>query len=937
MATAPAAKLKLLATTVLVLAAHALPAPRAPWTIAEFPHPGNAPASCGTNHRNGPVTFLCDPEELLEASVREDETQRVERIIKAFEDEFGASHFGSFWGSRIGIALLHEAKGSLQTFAEAIADKWGLTGQGDAVLVLELSSRPRAYLAGGFLAESKRDERSASSWKVAAEDRAGLLLRAGRIADAIEGGLSGVAEALGSGVLEAVQRVRQPVRVFKEHSDYQLVEVEETACGGRRCRQFVLDRQVTLSDRFQRYFHEAMTMVPLNALGSAAKDVLVIGGGDGGVATLVSQYSTVKKVTIVDIDDIVTAASRQWFPAMSAGIGDSRVSVVRDDAISWMMQCKDTFDLVVVDFTQEPLEHFWSTEVFTAMKKLVKPAGALVHSVGTMASSQELRRKFALHASVFAKVYPMSAYIPDLDSPYILALSSDKMDPLAVDWKAWEQQGITPTYYSPALHKSLFAVPAEVSRLLGVKAPMFPGQAPGTVAKDLEAVASQDERLGGGAVLLRRTASTLNDVKIVQEGATAKLVVNKESVLSRFSGYREEAMALPTLNLLGSSAERVLVLGGGDGALAAWVLKYPSVKELVIIEVDSAVVDTVKKASTWFPDQAASLSDPRTTLVLEDVLEWLQRADGSVGKFDAVLMSLEHQPWLEASRISRVPRTFSFLRRLRSLLKPDGLLVQDIGSIASPQNVQRLLTLHRATFKTVLPMAFGTLEDRINDASERRVRQGPRLLALSSPGDIKPLVVDWKAWGELNLQTQYYNPALHEALFVLPAELQRQFAAEAAKGAEVAGPAGDAASSDDDGALVFGFFIEAHGCGFDALNDTAGGLALLEDLAQIGHLTYVNGMGHQFLPQGFTALLLVEESHLSIHTWPELGYTVLDIVSCKAMNAEMQRGFAEATRARLGCREVAHELRLRGYGYGREGGFKPVPAVEAGGTGKAEL
>merc|ERR1712157_576232 len=90
--------------------------------------------------------------------------------------------------------------------------------------------------------------------------------------------------------------------------------------------------------------------------------------------------------------------------------------------------------------------------------------------------------------------------------------------------------------------------------------------------------------------------------------------------------------------------------------------------------------------------------------------------------------------------------------------------------------------------------------------------------------------------------------------------------------------------------------MEAHGCSFDALNDTAGGVALLKDLATLGQLTFVNGLAHQFLPQGFTALLLVEESHLSIHTWPELGYTVLDIVSCKAMSKQMCTNFEEATR-----------------------------------------
>lgn len=414
-------------------------------------------------------------------------------------------------------------------------------------------------------------------------------------------------------------------------------------------------------------------------------------------------------------------------------------------------------------------------------------------------------------------------------------------------------------------------------------------------------------------------------------------------------------MALTTLNLLGSRGKRILVLGGGDGEVLSHLYKYPQVEEVVVVEIDEVVVETVKQASTWFPGQANSLNDARTKLVIQDALEWLHRPNTST--FDAIFVCLEHQPWLQASRGSRVPRTFRFLRRLRTLLNPGGILLQDIGSISSPQHVQRMLAMHRVTFSDVWPLAYSSIEDKFDDALERRVRQAPRLLVLSSLAPLDPLAVDWERWRSLKIETNYYHPGMHEASFVLPAELQRLLLAKppssahktlperrhdcAESGACIAAmsPPGEGGEDErlsspqrpqmageisEETALVFGYFIEAHGCSFTALNDTAGANSLLEDLAALGQLTLVKAMDKQFVPQGLTALLLVEESHLSIHTWPELGYAVLDIVSCKAMNADMRRSFSEATRARLGCREVTAELGLRGHGYGREGGFKPV-------------
>jgi S-adenosylmethionine decarboxylase proenzyme len=44
---------------------------------------------------------------------------------------------------------------------------------------------------------------------------------------------------------------------------------------------------------------------------------------------------------------------------------------------------------------------------------------------------------------------------------------------------------------------------------------------------------------------------------------------------------------------------------------------------------------------------------------------------------------------------------------------------------------------------------------------------------------------------------------------------------------------------------------------------------------------------HRFAPQGVTGVLLLEESHISIHTWPELGYAAVDLYTCGAADPEL--------------------------------------------------
>ena len=59
---------------------------------------------------------------------------------------------------------------------------------------------------------------------------------------------------------------------------------------------------------------------------------------------------------------------------------------------------------------------------------------------------------------------------------------------------------------------------------------------------------------------------------------------------------------------------------------------------------------------------------------------------------------------------------------------------------------------------------------------------------------------------------------------------------------------------------------------------------LLEDIVAATNLTIIGKKFNQFAPHGVTGILLLEESHLSIHTWPEHNYAAIDLFSCVELN-----------------------------------------------------
>lgn len=84
------------------------------------------------------------------------------------------------------------------------------------------------------------------------------------------------------------------------------------------------------------------------------------------------------------------------------------------------------------------------------------------------------------------------------------------------------------------------------------------------------------------------------------------------------------------------------------------------------------------------------------------------------------------------------------------------------------------------------------------------------------------------------------------------------------------------------------FIFELFGCDPKALDDIRGIEAAMERGATESGLTICGRVFHRFSPQGVTGVLVIAESHISIHTWPELGYAALDVFTCGARTDPMR-------------------------------------------------
>jgi len=100
--------------------------------------------------------------------------------------------------------------------------------------------------------------------------------------------------------------------------------------------------------------------------------------------------------------------------------------------------------------------------------------------------------------------------------------------------------------------------------------------------------------------------------------------------------------------------------------------------------------------------------------------------------------------------------------------------------------------------------------------------------------------------------------------------------------------------------LAIHTLLEYHGCPAALLKDTAALKPLLLDAVRQGHGTIVTELFHNFSPHGVSGMIVIAESHVAIHTWPEHGFAAVDIFSCSSaldqglIGALLQKGLGAA-------------------------------------------
>ena len=240
--------------------------------------------------------------------------------------------------------------------------------------------------------------------------------------------------------------IRVDKQLYSGQSEFQRIDVFESPEFGKF---LTLDGYMMFTEKDEFIYHEMITHIPM-AVHPHVENILVIGAGDGGVVRELTRYEEIKRIDLVEIDEMVVEVCKEYFPHTACGLEDERVHIFYEDGLKFIRRCKEEYDLIIVDSTDPfgPGEGLFTREFYGNCYKALKEDGIMVNqhespfyeedALACQRAHRNIDRVLSNQQKFIRRIFLL--ILPDIGC---LALHSKKYHPLRnLDEKRWNERGI---------------------------------------------------------------------------------------------------------------------------------------------------------------------------------------------------------------------------------------------------------------------------------------------------------------------------------------------------------------------------------------------------------------------------------------------------------------------------------------------------------------
>jgi len=257
--------------------------------------------------------------------------------------------------------------------------------------------------------------------------------------------------------------------LFEGKSNFQNVVIYKSKTFGK---VLVLDGVIQLTERDWPAYQEMVTHIPLLSHPHPEK-VLVIGGGDGGVIGEVLKHSSVKEVTLCEIDEMVVDSCKKYFTQFKWD--DPRLKVVFADGAKFLLEHTKTFDVIIVDSSDPvgPAETLYTHKFYESLQNALRPGGVITQQAENVWLHLDIIEKLVKSAkSLFPKVDYAYCTIPTYPGGqigFIFQTNDTNINfrkPLRTTESAFIKGSSPLQYYNSAIHEASFVLPEFATKRL---------------------------------------------------------------------------------------------------------------------------------------------------------------------------------------------------------------------------------------------------------------------------------------------------------------------------------------------------------------------------------------------------------------------------------------------------------------------------------------
>jgi len=261
-------------------------------------------------------------------------------------------------------------------------------------------------------------------------------------------------------------------KLVDHKSPFQKVEVYDTYKYGK---MLTLDGLIMTTEKDEYVYHE-MIAHPAMQAHKNAKRILIIGGGDGGVARELLRYKGVEEVIIAEVDEVVIKTAREHFPKIASSFAHPKAKLEIGDGMEYVGKSADeSFDVVIVDSPDRvgPAEGLYSEEFYKNIHRILKPDGIMVAQSESPRFNEHVFIGIAnCHRKLFGpeNVWTYLAFVPTYTTGMwaFSFASKGNLNPSSVnpeDASSFSKENNL-QYYNEDIHHAAFVLPTYVRNML---------------------------------------------------------------------------------------------------------------------------------------------------------------------------------------------------------------------------------------------------------------------------------------------------------------------------------------------------------------------------------------------------------------------------------------------------------------------------------------